>query len=86
MTGTAKLADAHHVAYTATVRNPTRQPLTVNLRVDFFFKGKKLDGGFENLRATIPAGGKKEFTGRETFTQTLTGADAVKVTKVRQCK
>ncbi|WP_155300173.1 hypothetical protein [Deinococcus kurensis] len=86
VTGTAKLKDAHHVAYSVTVSNPTARPLEVSLRVDFFFKGKKLDGGFETLRATLPANGKKVFTGTEAFLDVLKGADQVKVTKIRTCK
>ena len=83
--GTAKLRDPHHVEYTVTVSNPTARAITYNARVDFFFKGKKLQGGYENLRGTIPAKGKKVFKGSETFTDTLTGADQVKVTRIRTC-
>lgn len=84
--GTAKLKDPHHVEYTVTVSNPTAQAITYNARADFFFKGQKLMGGFENLRGTIPARGKKVFKGSEAFTDKLAGADQVKVTRVRTCK
>lgn len=86
VTAKASLKDLHHVAYTVVVRNPTRAPLSINLRADFFYKGKKLAGGFENLQATLPAGGSKTFKGEEAFLDVLKGADAVQITRVRRCE
>ncbi|EYB68833.1 hypothetical protein DEIPH_ctg017orf0208 [Deinococcus phoenicis] len=86
MSAAASLKDPHHVAYTIVVKNPTKAPLSINMRADFFYKGKKLMGGFENLIATIPAGGSKTFKGQEAFLDVLKGADQVQITRVRTCK
>lgn len=86
VSASASLKDPHHVAYTIVVKNPTRAPLSINLRADFFYKGQKLMGGFENLIATIPAGGSKTFKGQEAFLDVLKGADQVQITRVRRCE
>lgn len=80
------MSDPHHVAYTVTVSNLTSRPVEYNARVDFFLKGVKLHGGYEDLRGTIPAKGKKIFKGSEAFVDVLKGADQVKVTCIRSCK
>lgn len=86
LTGTAKLADAHHVAYSVTVTNPSARPIAYNARLDFFLKGAKIPGGFENIVVNLPAKGKKTITGSEPFVEKLTGVDQVKATRIRSCK